>query len=179
MTDKPPSKYDWLDKAILIVSFLVACMLWMVLFEMAFSENEPMELPDWGRYSIIQNNSIMPMSSLTTIEPLVLADKQEIVMIQDNTIVGMSNLAEEQEISPLLERIIFCESGGDPTALNPTSGAYGLCQFLLSTRAYVEKKWNLKIDWTNQEQQLYACQRLLSEEGSSHWEASKGCWKHI
>ena len=82
-------------------------------------------------------------------------------------------------VGNLMERIIQAESGGNPEAYNPTSGAHGLCQFIPSTKKYVERKWRIDIDWSNPEQQKYACQRLLQEEGTKHWKESKNVWlKH-
>ena len=77
----------------------------------------------------------------------------------------------------LIDRIIFCESSGNPKAKNPRSSAYGLCQFINSTWAYVEDKWDMELDREDPIDQLYACERLLSEEGTSHWEESQCCWK--
>ena len=77
----------------------------------------------------------------------------------------------------LIDRIIFCESSGNPKAKNPRSSAYGLCQFIDSTWAYVEKKWDMDLDREDPIDQLYACERLLSEEGTSHWEESQCCWE--
>jgi len=76
----------------------------------------------------------------------------------------------------LIDRIIFCESSGNPKAKNPRSSAHGLCQFISSTKRYVEKKWDMTIDWDNPVDQLYACKRLYSEEGEKHWLESKECW---
>ncbi len=69
----------------------------------------------------------------------------------------------------LLDEIIRTESEGDPTAQNPYSTAYGLCQFIDGTWQYVQDKWNVKLDRHNPEDQLYACKRLLEEEGLKHW----------
>ena len=77
----------------------------------------------------------------------------------------------------LIDRIIFCESSGNPKAKNPRSSAYGLCQFINSTWAYVEDKWDMELDREDPIDQLYACERLLSEEGTSHWEESQCCWE--
>lgn len=72
----------------------------------------------------------------------------------------------------LLEEIIRRESGGNPTAKNPKSTAYGYCQFINSTWNYVQKKWDIKLDRYNPDDQLYACIRLLEEEGIIHWAES-------
>ena len=77
----------------------------------------------------------------------------------------------------LIRKIIHCESGGRVTAQNPHSTAYGLCQFLDSTWAYVERKWEMDLDRYDYDDQLYACDRLLREEGVRHWKASESCWK--
>jgi len=75
-----------------------------------------------------------------------------------------------------LYRIIDCESDFDPEAKNPKSTAYGLCQFLDGTWEYVQKKWNVDLDRDSIEDQLYACERLLREEGIVHW---KPVWECI
>jgi len=77
----------------------------------------------------------------------------------------------------LIDRIIFCESSGNPKAKNPRSSAYGLCQFINSTWAYVEDKWDMELDREDPIDQLYACERLLSEEGTIHWAESQCCWE--
>jgi hypothetical protein len=78
----------------------------------------------------------------------------------------------------LIDRIIFCESSGNPKAKNPRSSAYGLCQFIDSTWTYVEKKWDMDLDREDPIDQLYACERLLKEEGPyGHWEESQCCWE--
>mgnify|MGYP001617070911 FL=1 len=72
----------------------------------------------------------------------------------------------------LVREIVFRESGGRPTAQNKTSTAYGLCQFLNTTWVYIQKKWSMELVRESPRDQLYACVRLLSEEGISHWSAS-------
>ena len=79
-------------------------------------------------------------------------------------------------ISPLLFRIIECESNWRFNALNRKSGAYGICQITPSTKKYLERKWKMKINLKNPEYQLYTCWRLFEEEGYKHWRASKACW---
>lgn len=76
----------------------------------------------------------------------------------------------------LMDKIILVESGWDPEAKNPYSTASGYCQFLDKTKRYVQKKWEMEIDFEDPEQQLYACRRLLDEEGTRHWLASKDKW---
>ena len=76
----------------------------------------------------------------------------------------------------LIERIIQCESGGDPTAQNPNSTAYGLCQFIDGTWDYVQDKWNMKLDRYSIYDQRYACKRLLEEENTKHWVSTEWCW---
>jgi len=76
----------------------------------------------------------------------------------------------------LMDKIMECESHTNPTADNPKSSAYGLCQMLTSTRKYCERKWGLEIDKYNPEHQGYACERLLREEGTDHWKTTKFCW---
>jgi len=78
---------------------------------------------------------------------------------------------------PLLLRIIQCESGGNPLAYNKSSGATGLGQFIPSTQEYVQKKWGMKLNFFDYEDNYYATQRLLEEEGCAHWAASAKCHK--
>jgi len=77
----------------------------------------------------------------------------------------------------LRDRIVMCESGGNPTAQNPKSTAYGLCQFISPTWEYVQEKWGVTLDRHNPVDQIYACDRLLEEEGTKHWLESKKCWR--
>ena len=39
-----------------------------------------------------------------------------------------------------------------------------------------EEEEEMKINWEDPDEQLYACQRLYEEEGTDHWLASKSCW---
>ncbi len=103
------------------------------------------------------------------------------LFIDNNTILPKSPHFIEIILSPELQKtldaIIECESSWDPTKRNPISGAHGLCQFIPSTKKYVERKWKLKIDWDDPQEQLYACKRLLKEEGCRPWRASVNCHK--
>ena len=86
-------------------------------------------------------------------------------------------LGELKETSTgLMDKIMDCESNDDPTAENPNSTAFGRCQMIEETRKYIERKWDLEIDWEDPEQQGYACERLLREEGIRHWEETRYCW---
>jgi len=117
-------------------------------------------------------------------EPRVL------ILIQENSVVGQTShenppktringyrdLDYAKEVTDVLDKIIACESGGNYKAQNPTSSAYGLCQMLTSTREGLEIKWGFKIDINSYDEQYYACYRLLVEEGTKHWNETKGCW---
>ncbi len=78
-------------------------------------------------------------------------------------------------VSEEVYEIVRCESGFDPNAKNPKSTAYGLCQFLDSTWEYVQKKWDMDLNRHSPKNQLYACERLLKEEGLKHWEPVLNC----
>ena len=95
------------------------------------------------------------------------------ILIKEQVLASMSN---DIDIILLAEKIIQCESGWDYTAQNPNSTAYGAGQFLDGTWNYVQKKWDIKLDRYNKEDQLYAMVRLLEEEGTRHWKASAHCW---
>jgi len=107
------------------------------------------------------------------VSPEALVDPQ-MYLIQGNSLVAISPL-EFPKIQ-ILASIIQCESGGDYLAKNPKSTAFGLCQIIDSTWLYVQKKWGMELDRHNEYDQLYACERLLREEGLVHWKSSKSCW---
>ena len=81
----------------------------------------------------------------------------------------------QDPLDDLVERIIFCESGGRVDAQNKHSSAYGLCQFLTGTWNYVSRKWDMELDRHSYDDQLYACKRLLETEGCRHWRESAHC----
>jgi len=95
------------------------------------------------------------------------------LFIKSQTLASMSN---DIDIILLAEKIIQCESGWDYTAQNPNSTAFGAGQFINGTWSYIQKKWGIELDRYNKEDQLYAMVRLLEEEGTRHWSASKHCW---
>ena len=95
------------------------------------------------------------------------------ILIKEQVLASMSN---DIDIILLAEKIIQCESGWDYTAQNPNSTAFGAGQFLNGTWKYIQKKWDIKLDRYNKEDQLYAMVRLLEEEGTKHWITSKNCW---
>lgn len=95
------------------------------------------------------------------------------VFIKNETLASMS---DDIDVILLAEKIIQCESNWDYTAQNPNSTAFGIGQFINGTWDYVQKKWGIELDRYNKEDQLYAMVRLLEEEGTRHWEASKHCW---
>jgi len=96
------------------------------------------------------------------------------IFIKNKTLFTMAN--EDVELYNLAYKIIECESDWDYTAQNKTSTAFGAGQFINSTWNYVQKKWGIELERDNKEHQLYATVRLLKEEGTRHWSASKHCW---
>ena len=93
---------------------------------------------------------------------MVIDNKEQVIEVNNET--------------TLISKIINCESSWNSKAQSEYSTAYGLGQFLDSTWAYVQKKWNMKLDRYSYNDQLYATERLLKEEGTKHWEESKNCW---
>lgn len=75
-------------------------------------------------------------------------------------------------------RIISCESGGDPNAQNPTSGAAGLFQ-------QIPRYWEARVSAAGMPggsifdpiANVAASAYLAYTEGWGHWSASSGCWK--
>jgi len=77
----------------------------------------------------------------------------------------------------LIERIIQCESGGDPTANNPNSTARGLLQIIKGSEEFCEKGLGLELDMYNPNDNLLCGEYLMAHGGVSHWEASRHCWE--
>ena len=96
------------------------------------------------------------------------------IFIKNKTLFTMAN--EDVELYNLAYKIIECESDWDYTAQNKTSTAFGAGQFINGTWNYVQKKWGIELERDNKEHQLYATVRLLAEEGTRHWSATKHCW---
>ena len=104
--------------------------------------------------------------------------KVNLSVIQDTTLLPFSPPPQRfQSLGTLIERIIQAESGGNPKAKNPDSSAYGLCQFIDGTWEYVQDKWSMELNRDSEIDQRYACERLLNEEGTKHWQESKNCWQ--
>lgn len=75
-------------------------------------------------------------------------------------------------------RIVDCESGGDPEAINPSSGAAGLFQLYgwagLARRLFGDGR--VLIPWVN----VATAFALWEDSGGRfgfHWAASAGCWR--
>ena len=108
-----------------------------------------------------------------TIEAEVLGSLVEI-----DEAINRANLTSYAE----LNRIIWYESRNDPTAKNPNSSAFGLCQMIKSTREWVaqdiKKETGYEIDYENSEDQLKAC-IYLYEEGvkENEWAETMPLWK--
>lgn len=73
--------------------------------------------------------------------------------------------------------IIACESGGNPTAQNPSSTASGLFQFLdTSWIAYGGGKYARRARYATPTQQYEIANRAYAQSGLTPWTASKSCW---
>lgn len=73
--------------------------------------------------------------------------------------------------------IIACESGGNPTAQNPSSTASGLFQFLDSSWiAYGGGEYASRAKYATPAQQYEIANRAYAQSGLTPWNASKGCW---
>ena len=82
----------------------------------------------------------------------------------------------------VFDRIVFCESSGDPEAQNPTSTASGLYQFIYGTWVWVwedlkgeeppaPEAWKASVY-----DQTRAAKTLYLTMGLTPWYASKHCW---
>lgn len=107
-----------------------------------------------------------------------LPDENDLLLMDGNTLIAKHHTSPKDKYEgTLIYWIIWCESRFSPTAQNPKSTAYGLCQFLDATWEYVQNKWGIILDRDNEEDQFYACERLLKEEGTSHWKSTQWCWE--
>lgn len=88
---------------------------------------------------------------------------------------GPTSTASQQITGDVEARIIACESGGNPTAENPTSSAAGLYQFTSGT-------WNNYQGYPTASSAPPEVQRAKFQEvwaegaGAFHWASSRGCW---
>lgn len=83
--------------------------------------------------------------------------------------------------TPLVDRIIACESGGNPLAKNKNSTAKGLGQFLDSTwRHYSILRWGEVKDVYDPVLNRELIEWVIENYGTGDWEAdptSYACWK--
>lgn len=85
----------------------------------------------------------------------------------------------QYKASGLLDRIIMCESGGNPTARNSHSTAKGLAQFLDSSwRYYGLILWGSLEgkDVFNPNDNRELASFVLRRYGTSSWSESRSCW---
>jgi len=79
----------------------------------------------------------------------------------------------------LIDRIIRCESDGDPSVCNQEYGCkagMGLFQLIPSTVKYCEEKLGREIDPFNEVDNRACAMWLLENEGTRHWSQSEHCW---
>jgi LysM repeat protein len=75
------------------------------------------------------------------------------------------------------DAIIACESGGNPKAVNPSSTASGLFQFLDSSwRAYGGGQYAARAKDATPDQQYAVANKAFAMSGLSPWAASRSCW---
>jgi len=103
-------------------------------------------------------------------------------IILGNSLKAMSNpyYPKVYTLGSLVERIIHCESGGNPKICNKQYGCYagmGLFQLIPSTVKYCEEKLGRKIDPFDANDNTTCAMWLLENEGLSHWKQSKDCWE--
>lgn len=117
---------------------------------------------------------ILAIVLVASISPRIT--KPEVHENDDSVIAQAPHFVDHYSVLAVVDKIISCESGGDPTAKNPRSTALGICQFIDGTWEYVQEKWNIELDRNDYDDQYYACKRLYEEEGRKHWLESEPCW---
>ena len=78
----------------------------------------------------------------------------------------------------IAKRIIFCESGGNPKAINRKSGAKGLFQVIPSSERYCEQGLGKQLDMFDPYDNIECANYLYNHGGLAHWKASEICWKY-
>lgn len=159
---------------ILIILFCIIGIIYVVIKDLP-AEKQLNEFLDYNRlylkakpqeidneYNLISDNSIKAVSPAYYI-------------LEVETLGSLIEEPKNETIDDLFKKIIWCESKGDYTAKNPKSTAYGICQILDGTWNYIQKKWDIELNRYSTSDQEYACKRLLTEEGLSHWQPVWSC----
>ena len=95
------------------------------------------------------------------------------------SLIGIDRIIKQANLTPYAElnRIIWYESSNDPTAKNPNSSAWGLCQVISSTKLMIEKGLDEKIDWDNKDDQIKACIWLYKNSNKyKEWKETEPLW---
>ncbi len=78
----------------------------------------------------------------------------------------------------IAKRIIYCESGGNPKAINRKSGAKGLFQVIPSSERYCEQGLGKQLDMFDPYDNIECANYLYNHGGLAHWKSSEICWKY-
>ena len=113
----------------------------------------------------------------------VRSEPIDYLQITKDSLIGQAPpfLVTPQVLMSLMDKIIKCESGGNPKVCS-YKGCYagmGLCQIIPSTLKYCEEKLGRELDPFNAEDNLECGMWLLENEGSEHWNQSKSCWSKL
>lgn len=117
-------------------------------------------------------------SSLT--EYISCRDRNEIIYHMQEYIPVMSKYFDHNDIELAL-RITFCESSGNPNAINKnTNDTYdkGLWQFNDFTWAWLKDKLKIKNDRFDIETSTAVASWLIYKDTVNHWSASRHCWEY-
>lgn len=87
-------------------------------------------------------------------------------------LIGIASL--DMGIPPSsVRRIIMCESEGDPTKINPKSGARGLWQIMpLHAEKFIKRGWDYWRDWSNGYRNTKVAVDIMEKQGLSAWDCS-------
>lgn len=138
-------------------------------------------MPDdiWGLIALIVISLFLIFPTKASIPQEINLDR--LVLVQGNSVKAMSvpRYPKVYTLGSLIDRIIHCESGGDPKVCNQEFGCYagmGLFQLIPSTVKYCEEKLGREIDPFDIDDNIACAMWLLENEGVKHWEQSKACW---
>jgi len=107
-------------------------------------------------------------------------DRNEIIVEMQDYIPVMSKYFKDDDVELAL-RITFCESSGNPNAINKnTNNTYdkGLWQFNDHTWNWLKPKLKIKNSRFDVDTSTAVASWLIYNDTVKHWSASEKCWRY-
>lgn len=171
MSIQNPNEPPLRDFDKILIGYIVFIIIFLICFLIALNWAKESEA---GGREIDLNDCFLKAHN----EPIIHTE-----FLEDTYLISSAPpfLVEGKVLSSLMEKIIYCESGGDPKVCS-YKGCYagmGLCQIIPSTLRYCEEKLGRELDPFDPEDNLECGMWLLENEGSEHWLQSKSCWSKL